>query len=301
MGRTGGKPWYGQTPVKNRRNDALARMDPAAFERLMGEYYQGQGYEVELVGTGGRAVRYDGGIDLKLYKDGEYTVVQCKRENANQVTHNVMHQLLGVMLTEGAHKAIVITTGEFTDAAWSKAKNDARMQLIDGTKLRDMLGPLLPGDGAPPPVTPSLAASYWDLSAPSRERVKAEWEPVGDRPSRRRRNQNDASGLVVVAAAVLAMLVWQCSREGGAPMKTSSRPAQVQPAVMERPATATSSHSGATLPVSGEPTRPVSAPTQRNDVIAPASDQAHRVAPPSGAHTTDEEAVKAYLERIPEI
>ncbi|WP_158636347.1 restriction endonuclease [Aerolutibacter ruishenii] len=266
-------------------------MDPLAFERLMGDYYRGLGYKVDGCGTGGRASQHDGGIDLKLYKDGEYTVVQCKRENANQVTHNVMHQLLGVMLTEGAHKAVVITTGEFTDAAWSKAKNDARMQLIDGTKLRDMLGPLLPADAAPSPVTPSLAASYWGLSAPYRERVKAEREPAGGRPSRRRKKQDDASGLVVVAAVVLAMLVWQCSRKAPAPVKTSSRPAQVQPAVTERPVSATS------------PTqrKDAVAPTQRNDAVAPTTGQSHRVAPPSGAYRSDEEAVKAYLEAIPEM
>jgi len=45
------------------------------FERLVAEYYRRQGYAVET-GSGGGA---DGGVDLRLFKDGRKAVVQCKR------------------------------------------------------------------------------------------------------------------------------------------------------------------------------------------------------------------------------
>lgn len=298
MGHTGGGRRYGLKPVRNRRDDALARMDPLAFERLMGDYYRRQGYRVEDVGTGGRARLYDGGIDLKLYKDGAYTVVQCKRENAYQITHNVVHELLGVMLTEGASKAVVVTTGEFTDAAWRKAANEGRLQLIDGTRLRELLGSLLPVEPASPPDSPSLAASYWEVTAPyraKRERERAEhaWIPVGDRLARRRRKQGDASGAVVVVAVVLAMLMWQCSRKAPAPSQASSRPAQVQPAFTSRPEAAASPvfPPKTNAPVASSSNESTRAPAQRNGLIAP----------PPRPRMSDGEAVQAYLESTPEM
>jgi hypothetical protein len=114
-------------------------LDPYAFEQLMADYYSRQGYRVDHCGGRGR---FDGGIDLKMYRDGEYTIVQCKRENALQVTHNVIHELLGVLLTERADRAFVVNTGEFTRHARESAAKDHRIQLVDGNQLRAMLGPL---------------------------------------------------------------------------------------------------------------------------------------------------------------
>ena len=97
--------------------------------------------------AGGR--RFDGGIDLKMVRDGEYTIVQCKRENALQVTHNVGHELLGILMTERADRAIVVNAGEFTPRAWATAAKNAQLELIDGNRLREMLGSVL--DGLPEP------------------------------------------------------------------------------------------------------------------------------------------------------
>lgn len=135
---------HGLKPVRNRQNDALANVDPLEFERLIAAWYERQGYRVEHTGTGGRAHWFDGGIDLKLHRDGRCTLVQCKRANAYQVTHNVVHELLGILETEGADRGIVITTGEFTAYARESAAKTPRMELIDGDQLRVLLGPMLP-------------------------------------------------------------------------------------------------------------------------------------------------------------
>lgn len=303
MGHTGGRRRYGLKPVRNRCDDALARMDPLAFERLMGDYYRRQGYSVEDVGTGGRARLYDGGIDLKLYKEGEYTVVQCKRENAYQVTHNVVHELLGVMLTEGASRAVVVTTGEFTDAAWKKAANEGRLQLIDGTRLREVLGPLLPVEVVPPPKAPSLGASQGDLAAPRRERATPEWLPVGVSPAKRRQERGDASGFVVAVDVVLAMLLWQCSRTDTALSRTSRSAAQVKPDATGRPGVFTSPplRQTATGPTPSGATGAPKFPPEKNGAVAPPAVQTRPASRPSGAHLSDEEAVKAYLETTPEM
>ena len=57
--------------VKERRSDALAGEDWARVEQLLADYYRGEGYVVEHCGTGGRSARFDGGVDLRLRRDGE--------------------------------------------------------------------------------------------------------------------------------------------------------------------------------------------------------------------------------------
>jgi restriction system protein len=141
---------YGLKNVRSRRDDALTRVGWEQLESLLAVYYRGQGYEVEHCGTGGRRARFDGGIDLKLREEGQYILVQCKHWNAKQVPHNDVHQLLGIMVNEGATGAILVTSGEFTKAAIEAATRQGHVQLIDGEKLRAMIGPL------PEPTTPAI-------------------------------------------------------------------------------------------------------------------------------------------------
>jgi|GEM_PF-543210 len=128
--------------VKNRRDDALSRIGWDRLETLLAEHYRREGYAVEHVGTGRTGRRFDGGIDLKLRKDDTYILVQSKHWNAMQVPHNAVHELLGVMVNQGATGAILVTSGEFTRAAIEAATKQGHVQLIDGDDLRAMLEPL---------------------------------------------------------------------------------------------------------------------------------------------------------------
>lgn len=138
-------------------DDALSRMDPLEFERLIAEHFRRGGWQVEHAGTGGSARLRDGGIDLKLRRDNELVIVQCKRYNRSVVTHNPMHELIGVMQTAKATGAILVNSGEFSDYARKMASQEPRLRLIDGAELRKLLGDLLP-------------------TGPTPERT---WEPVG--------------------------------------------------------------------------------------------------------------------------
>jgi hypothetical protein len=131
----------GHKKVRFRHTDSLASMPWDDFERLMARHYAARGYRVEHTGTGAHTSSrtFDGGIDLKLFRDDEYIVVQCKRESVLQVTHNVVHQLIGVMHTQHATRAIVVNTGEFSDAALVAAAEFPQVELIDGVQLRNML------------------------------------------------------------------------------------------------------------------------------------------------------------------
>lgn len=139
----------GLKPVKHRRDDALTRVAWDRMEHLLAEHYRARGYDVDHVGTGASRGRYDGGIDLKLRKCSEYILVQCKHWNAYKVTHNAVHELLGIMVNQGATGAILITSGEFTKAAIEAATRQGHVQLVDGDDLREMIGPLPEPDAKP--------------------------------------------------------------------------------------------------------------------------------------------------------
>jgi hypothetical protein len=128
--------------VRSRRDDALTRVGWDQLESLLAVYYREQGYQVEHCGTGATRARFDGGIDLKLRKDDQYILVQCKHWNAKQVPHNAVHELLGIMVNQGATGAILVTSGEFTKAAIEAATRQGHVQLIDGDELRAMIGPI---------------------------------------------------------------------------------------------------------------------------------------------------------------
>lgn len=155
--------------VRTRRTDALTQVPWDQLESLLAVYYRGQGYAVDTCGTGASGARFDGGIDLKLRKDDSYILVQCKHWNAKQVPHNDVHQLIGVMVNEGATGAILVTSGEFTRAAIEAATKQGHVQLVDGDDLRAMLGPL--------PETPRTAAAVMD----SRVLITGAASTIGER------------------------------------------------------------------------------------------------------------------------
>lgn len=133
--------------VRMRRADALAGEAWDSVERMLADHYRREGYAVEHCGTGGRQGRFDGGVDLRMRRAGATIVVQCKHWNAYQVTHNAVHELLGIMVNERADGAILVTSGEFTGAAIEAASRHGHVQLVDGDELRTMLGQLASAAG----------------------------------------------------------------------------------------------------------------------------------------------------------
>lgn len=160
--------------VRTRREDALAKQAWDRVEQLLADYYRREGYEVDHCGTGGRASRFDGGVDLRLRRDGERVVVQCKHWNAYKVPHNDVHQLLGIMVNEQATAAILVTSGEFTKAAIEAASRHGHVQLIDGDELREMLGPLPLNAGPADEGRPAADDSSWRDPAKAFGRYAAE-------------------------------------------------------------------------------------------------------------------------------
>lgn len=193
---------YGNKRVRNRRNDALTRVEWQQLELLLATYYRGQGYDVEHTGTAASGSRYDGGVDLKLRRAGEYVLVQVKHWNAYKVPHNDVHQLLGIMVNEGATGAIVVTSGEFTKAAIEAATRHGHVQLVDGEDLRRMLGHI------PEPVVGSRSRNLGGTFAESAVEgllTAAEQRIRGD--VKRRVSRTAQLGLGLVVAKILIPLV----------------------------------------------------------------------------------------------
>jgi restriction system protein len=113
---------------------AVRAMSWHEFELLIGEAYRRRGYAVAETGGGGA----DGGVDLVLTRDGKKTLVQCKHWKVYSVGVSVVRELFGVMAARGAAAGIVITSGNFTQAAREFAAGK-RIELVDGPALALML------------------------------------------------------------------------------------------------------------------------------------------------------------------
>lgn len=104
------------------------------FELLLSEFFRRRGYTVEQTSADGP----DGGVDQRLFKDGEKTLVQCKHWKVERVGVKVVRELLGVMTSESAQHGIVVTSGSFTPDAREFAQKN-RIRLISGRELEKLI------------------------------------------------------------------------------------------------------------------------------------------------------------------
>lgn len=120
--------------------DALLKMEPSAFERLIQRMLRESGFvQVEVTGRSG-----DGGIDGKgIIRLGGllsfHVIFQCKRWQG-AVGASQVRDFRGAMVGR-ADKGLLITTGNFTKDATREATRDGAppIDLIDGDQLLDKL------------------------------------------------------------------------------------------------------------------------------------------------------------------
>jgi restriction system protein len=119
---------------QNLDTEWMNRLSWQEFERQVAEIYREQGYTVEETGGGGA----DGGVDLRLRKEGKTAIVQCKQWRTYKVGVKPVRELFGIMAAERADRAVFITSGTYTDEAIRFAEGKA-LDLIDGAELWVML------------------------------------------------------------------------------------------------------------------------------------------------------------------
>ena len=113
-------------------------LDWQGFEALLAEAFRREGYAVRR--NDGNAP--DGGVDVRLNRDGKTTLVQCKHWKG-KAGAPIVRELLGVVAAERAHAGIVVASGGFTKEAIGFADQASRqgkpLRLIDGGELLRMI------------------------------------------------------------------------------------------------------------------------------------------------------------------
>ena len=273
---------WDRKPVQLRHRDALSGIDWRAFERLIADHYRDQGFDVQHDGTAGRGHAFDGGVDIRLRKDGKLTLVQCKHENVFQTEHNAVNELLGIKVNEGADEAIVITSGEFTTAA-KKFGSQGHVRLIDGVELRRMLGPRLESlaPAAPSPIQAAAERFAWQAV-----------EHVATGGRRRVSNAIEASFKVLLAKAAGFLLFVLLLVFVVLPM--------FQKALLSL-ATPPAHRTRQAPPASAAPPRPASSPQAPAFDVPSPPPSAEEVARARREQAARDAEVQAYLERVPEV
>ena len=110
--------------------ESLRELTWLDFERLLAEVFRREGYEVEHTGGYGP----DGGVDLRLRRDGMTKLVQCKHWRMHKVGVKVVRELRGVVATEGVEGGVVVTSGQFSLDAEEFARASG-IRLIGGDAL----------------------------------------------------------------------------------------------------------------------------------------------------------------------
>lgn len=119
------------------RREHWLKMDGVTFEREVANIYKAHQYEAKTTKAIG-----EGGVDIRLWKDGLYSIVQCKnvRRTIDQPT---VRKLLDTMHKEKATKAVLICSGGFTRMARSFAKNRP-IQLLDLNQFLKLVNNIYP-------------------------------------------------------------------------------------------------------------------------------------------------------------
>ena len=132
------------------------------FEKAVADVYRQLGYEVEIIGGGGA----DGGIDLRMVRHGETTLVQCKKWRLFKVGVQPVRELYGVMAHENAQRCILITSGIYTDEALRFSEGKP-MELVDGAQFATMMRDYQAATGGRE-LRPRATANIATATAPTR-------------------------------------------------------------------------------------------------------------------------------------
>jgi len=168
------KRWFtGRTLDTQSGADGLQELSWREFERLIAEAFRREGYMVEP--GGGSAP--DGGVDLRLFREGRMVLVQCKHWKTGKVGVKIVRELRGVVSSEGADGGIVVTSGKFSADAVDFARTSG-IRLVDGEELLLMIravqrkpqghGAMATAPASPvaPVVTPVVAPDAFTPACP---------------------------------------------------------------------------------------------------------------------------------------
>lgn len=128
--------------------DSIRNLPWKQFEFLVGEAYRRIGFSVIDNPYAGA----DGGIDIRLKKNGNLFLVQCKNWKTYKVGVKEIRELFGLMTAENAAGGILVSAGEFTKDSLDFAK-DKPIELINGSKLVEMISNVQESNNIQPQIS----------------------------------------------------------------------------------------------------------------------------------------------------
>lgn len=129
---------------------SIRTLDWREFEELVAEAYRRKGYTVIENHKAGA----DGGVDIRLKRNGCTHLVQCKQWKTQKVGVGVIREMYGVMTAEGASSVIVVSSGIFTQEAKNFAGGKP-VHLVDGSQLESLIGRVQSSSRSMPATIPS--------------------------------------------------------------------------------------------------------------------------------------------------
>lgn len=133
--------------------ESIRRLGWQDFERLLAEAFRRQGFHVEQIGGAGP----DGGVDLRLLRQSEIVLVQCKQWLTWSVGVKVVRELYGVVAAERATRGVVVTSGKYSVDAIGFART-VPVTLIDGDELLRLIAEVQSAPSIVEPVRSEAAA-----------------------------------------------------------------------------------------------------------------------------------------------
>lgn len=113
--------------------DKLIDMSPTQFEEYIAELFRYLGYDAKVTPKTG-----DGGKDIILRKNGEITLVECKKYNTTKVTRPDIQKFHSAIIDMNAKEGFFVTTGYFTQPAMEYIV-DKPIRAIDLPRLMDII------------------------------------------------------------------------------------------------------------------------------------------------------------------
>lgn len=128
--------WRKRQRLENQKNiQSIRALNWKEFEELVAEAYRRKGFTVIENHSAGA----DGGVDIRLEKNGHVHLVQCKQWRSKKVGVSIVREMFGIMAAENASSVIVISSGTFTQEAKNFAAGKP-IDLVDGSQLESLIG-----------------------------------------------------------------------------------------------------------------------------------------------------------------
>ena len=121
------------------------------FEELVAEAFRRDGFKVIENADAGA----DGGVDIRLEKDSERYLVQCKNWRRQSVGVATVREMFGVLVAESAREVLIVCSGTFTADAVRFAEGKP-IELVGGDELMAMVARVRRDDPDEPPATTRL-------------------------------------------------------------------------------------------------------------------------------------------------